>query len=48
VNWLNLKKLDYQLKEEREISSILGIEYNDVPFKGREGLGGGGSPHHRK
>lgn len=42
VNWFSLRKLNYQHKEEEDISSIIGVEYENLPFKGKEGLGGGG------
>ena len=30
------------MKEERDISDIIGVEYQSIQFKGKEGGGGGG------
>ena len=48
TNWGDVKKLDYRVQEEREISNLLGIEYQSYPFQGRPTKGGGGNVEVRK
>ena len=46
VGWSSLKKIAYFEKETRDISDIIGLEYQtqglNLPYRGKEGPGGGG------
>ena len=48
LNWSSIKKLDYKLTEEKDISSIIGVDYSKLPFSGKEPAGGGGHVRHRR
>lgn len=48
TSWSSLKQIDYALKEEKQISQMIGVKYVQLPFIGKEGIGGGGKAHKRK